>query len=235
MARDINAHKRDELFAATPPVEVLKPILSITTTSNRGAILMANDIGWVFFHARAKREVYAQFPTEDIKVGEEQMCGKFKYCMHGTRDAAQNWYEESSSLLIHIGFQQGNVSRCVPYRPEKGIRTYAHGDDYVSIRKPAQLKRMRSKFVSKYTVETQTLGPGAGNQQQIKIFNRIAAWHDTKGISNETDPGHIGIILKQLQLTEANPATTPGTKEEGRMSEDHGAPLADKEATSYRA
>lgn len=44
VAREINTYKRDDLFAATPPLEALKTILSMTTTSNKGGIVMVNDI-----------------------------------------------------------------------------------------------------------------------------------------------------------------------------------------------
>ena len=36
VAREINTHKRDDLFAATPPLEALKLILSMVTIGNRG-------------------------------------------------------------------------------------------------------------------------------------------------------------------------------------------------------
>ena len=55
VAREINTHKRDDLFAATPPLEALKLILSITASSNKGEILMINDVSRAFFHARATR------------------------------------------------------------------------------------------------------------------------------------------------------------------------------------
>ena len=235
VAREINIHKRDDLFAATPPLEALELILSMTTTGNRGETIMVNDISRAFFHAKAKREVFVRLPKEDIKPGEEKMCGKLKYSMYGTRDAAQNWYQEYSSQLVKIGFVQGKASPCVFHHPDRGIRTYVHGDDYVSTAKPEQLQWMRTQLEKKYSVKTETLGPGPNDKKQIKFLNRIVTWHDTEGISYEVDPRHIEIILKQLQLTEAKIVTTPGTKEEGRTSEDHKTELTDKEATLYRA
>ena len=62
MAREINTYKRDDLFVATPPLEALEIIISMATTSNRGEIVMINDISRAFFHAKAEREVYAQLP-----------------------------------------------------------------------------------------------------------------------------------------------------------------------------
>ena len=104
VARGTNTHRRDDLFAVIPPLEALMLILSMTATSNRVEIRMVNDIGRAFFHANAKREAHVQFPKEDVEIGEEQMCGRLKYSMHGTRDAAQNWYHVYSSQLVHIGF-----------------------------------------------------------------------------------------------------------------------------------
>ena len=44
VAREINTYKRDDLFAATPPVEALKTTLSMTARGNKGDIVMVNDI-----------------------------------------------------------------------------------------------------------------------------------------------------------------------------------------------
>ena len=96
VAREINTYTRSDLFAATPPLEALKVILSMTATANRGEVVMVNDISRAFFHARAKRDVYVQLAPEDALLGEEGMCGKLRFSMYGIGDAAQNWYEEYS-------------------------------------------------------------------------------------------------------------------------------------------
>ena len=58
VAREINTHKRDDLFAGTPPLEALKSILSIAASGNKGEVIMVNDVSRAFFHAKARREVY---------------------------------------------------------------------------------------------------------------------------------------------------------------------------------
>ena len=194
VAREINMHRRDDAFPATFPLNAFKVTLSMTTIGNRGEIVMFNDISRAFFHARAKREVYVQLPPEDTMPGEENLCGKVKYSMYGTRDAAQNWYQDYSDQLLQIGFQQGKASPCVFFHPEKGIRTYVHGDDYVSAGRPESLKWMRAQLEKKYTVKTQTLGPGEEIQSQLKILNRIVTWDDINGITYEADPRHVEII-----------------------------------------
>lgn len=60
--------------------------------------------------------------------------------MYGTRDVAKSWCDEYASQMIKIGFRQGKASPCIIYREDKGIRTYVHGEDYVSTGKPEQLR-----------------------------------------------------------------------------------------------
>ena len=49
VAREINTYKRDDLFAATPPLEAFKFIISMTSTANKGEVIMVNDISRAFF------------------------------------------------------------------------------------------------------------------------------------------------------------------------------------------
>ena len=96
MAQEINIGKRDDLFAATPPLEANKMPFSMAVTEGigyrqkrgMGMKLDFIDIRRAYFHSKARREVYVQLPAEDYTEG---MCGKFIKAMYGTRDAAQNW------------------------------------------------------------------------------------------------------------------------------------------------
>lgn len=79
------------------------------------------------------------------------------------------------------------------------------------------------------------MGPGKDQVRQVNLPNRVVTWDDAQGILYEADPRHVEIIIKQLQLSESKPVSSPGTKEEGRTSEDNETPFTDKEATNYRA
>ena len=235
VAREINTYKRGDLFAATPPLEALKFILSMTATANKGEIVMVNDISRAFFHAKAERDVYVQLVPEDTLPGEEGLCGKLRYSMYGTRDAAQIWHKEYSGQLIAIGFNQRVASPCVFYHKQRGIRTYVHGDDYVSNGMPHQLDWMKKQLESKYQVKTQLLGPDKHHQQQFKIPNHIVQWDGTQGIIYEADPRHAELVIDQVQLGNVKSVVTPGTREEGTTQEDAEEKLGDQEATKHRA
>ena len=88
VAREINTYKRDDLFAATPPFETFKLILSMTAIANKSEFIMVNDISMAFFHALVKKEIYIKLPPEDTDAGEEELCGRLRSSMYGTRDAA---------------------------------------------------------------------------------------------------------------------------------------------------
>ena len=128
--------KRNDLFAATPPLEAKKLLLSYTVTEGIsyvpgdkevGIKLDFIDISRAYFQANAIREVDVELPVDGY---EEGMCGKLKKSMHGTRDAAKNWGEEYSKFMIESGFRRGKSSPCVFWHPDREIRCVVHGDDF---------------------------------------------------------------------------------------------------------
>ena len=143
VAREINTHKRDDLFAGTPPLEALKCIVSIAASGSRGEVIMINDVGRAFFHPRARRDVYVQMADEDKQEGDERKRGRLNFSMYGIRGAAQNWANEYADMLKFIGLKQGQASPCVCYHDERKVRTFVHGDDYVSTAMPTQLTWLR--------------------------------------------------------------------------------------------
>ena len=108
MAKEIKRDSRDDLFAATPPLEAKKMLFSLAMTkgvgyhSNKkgGMKIDFIDVRRAYFHAKCRRDVYIRLPEEDHQEG---MCGKLGMSMYGTRDAAQNWEEEYMEFLTSIG------------------------------------------------------------------------------------------------------------------------------------
>lgn len=70
VAREINTHKRNDLFAATPLLEAFKTIVSMAASSDKGERIMVNDVSRAFFYAEATRPVYVQLLDEDKEEGE---------------------------------------------------------------------------------------------------------------------------------------------------------------------
>ena len=77
VGREFNTHKDDSLYAATPPLEALRLIISHAATiriggwskggQRRGAHreLMENDVSRAYFYAPATRSLFIELPDED--------------------------------------------------------------------------------------------------------------------------------------------------------------------------
>ena len=80
--------KCEDFFAATPPLEALRLVLS-RVASNRshgrgGRKLLVIDARKAHLHALAERNLFVQLPPELAKPG---ICAKLRRCLYGTRDA----------------------------------------------------------------------------------------------------------------------------------------------------
>ena len=159
--------------------------------------------------------------------------------MYGTRDAAANWSDEYTQRLVEMGFKTGKATPCVFYLKERGLRAYIHGDDFVVVGQPEDLKWMSNKLEKKYELTVEILGPDQGQNKEVRVLNRILRW-TSEGIEYEADPRHAEIILQQLNIEACKPVVTPGTREEGRAKDGDvdnmmvDRPLEDSRCTAYR-
>ncbi len=105
VAKDINVDKREELYAATPPLEAKNMMCSIAVADGLGYVIgkphlrkkcVFIDIWKAYFLAAASRDVYVELPEEDM---EEGYCGKLEKSGYRTRDAALNWEFEYSPWM----------------------------------------------------------------------------------------------------------------------------------------
>ena len=105
VAQELKRDRSLELFAATPPLEALKLLLSRAVTDvvgyrkgqcKRSMKMDFIDVRRAYFHARSKRRVFIKFPTADAQEG---YCGELARSMYGTRDAAQKWEAKYAEFL----------------------------------------------------------------------------------------------------------------------------------------
>lgn len=115
VAQEIAVSKQPELFAATPPIEYIRYLVSCVASSQWGprpTRLMVQDVKKAYFYAPATRRIYVKIPDEDRGPGEERMCGLLKKSLYGTRDAAHNWASAYTAVLERVGFEKGITSPC---------------------------------------------------------------------------------------------------------------------------
>ena len=106
VGREFNIGRDDALYAATPPLEALRLVISHAATHQSSGVrrmVMINDVRRAYFYAKIQRGVYVELPMEDQNYGTGKR-GELKLCLYGTRDAAKGWQETLSAHLEKIGF-----------------------------------------------------------------------------------------------------------------------------------
>ena len=75
--------------------------------------------------------------------------------MYGTQDASHIWQLYYVNLICGElgGFRRGKHSTASSHKPNQGVRTAVHGDDFVCLSDDDELKHIDSLLKSKYTVK----------------------------------------------------------------------------------
>ena len=150
--KEFNDREIEGLFAATPPLEALRLLLSWASTGRvtplgfvaedkkEKKILIA-DVSRAFFEAPAKRDICVELPEEALSAGEttQDTVGKLLASLYGTRDASKHWQEEVAKCMAEWGFITGRYNPCMFHHPTREVLCLVHGDDFVSVGEDEQL------------------------------------------------------------------------------------------------
>ena len=234
VAKELKLDKRDDLFAATPPLEAKKLLVSLAMTDGLGKLkLDFIDVRRAFFHAECRREVYVELPPEDASPG---MCGKLNMAMYGTRDAPQNWEFEYGEFMESVGFKKGKSTPCLFYHEPRNLRCVVYGDDFTVLGPEEALDWFRKQMLTRYEVEFKArLGGTATDDTAVFLLNRPIEWIGDC-ITYEADQRHVEIISRDLGMGDKI-RSTPFPYERPSAEEIAREPveLAGSEATMYRA
>ena len=130
VAKEVAYHHSDQFFAATPPLEALRFIISEAATrpppaghgrrgGAQGTETPRKKLIFLYAkkaHLRAPsvRDVCVALPPERAKPG---YCYRLRRCLYGTRDAPQQWERFAAAALEALGFKRGRASAVCFYQP----------------------------------------------------------------------------------------------------------------------
>ena len=110
VAKDFAFHRDDSFFAATPPFEALRMLISdMMSEVKRGAEevkLMILDAKKAHLHAWAERDLFVALPAE-AGGGYARLVRS----LYGTRDAPTLWEAYAAAQLHALGFRRGAIQR----------------------------------------------------------------------------------------------------------------------------
>ena len=84
VAKQFKGSDSEEWFAAAPPTEALRALISHTTSGPKKKALMVFE--------------------------DNNMCAKLRMSMYGTKAAAQNWQKKVQETMASLGFSIGKAS-----------------------------------------------------------------------------------------------------------------------------
>ena len=162
--------------APTPPLEALRTILSLATTttaerrpcldphSERRTQILLLDISRAYFNARKDEDdqTFVDLPREDPQAGV--LRARLLRHMYGTRGAADGWQEEYSTTLVGLGFIQGLASPCVFRHPVRSLDCTVHGDDFTTVGAKEDLDWFEGEMAKHYEM---TSGGRLGDRKSV--------------------------------------------------------------------
>ena len=125
VARDFKTkgeRDREDLFCATPPIEMLRFLVSRQATRSkcgRWRKTMFLDVRKAHIIPKCQQDVYVELPPE--AGAKEDECGKLEHWLYGCREAGQAWEDHYSKVLIGAGFTRGTSSPVIFHHPQREI------------------------------------------------------------------------------------------------------------------
>ena len=239
MAKDFRPRSRvndkEALFAATPPLQLVKMIVVWAARHNKGGRrrkVMFVDISKAHLYAPVQEEEYVDLPPEKAQAGK---CARLLHTLYGMRTAASNWEREYSGILEDAGFAVGRATSCAFYHPGRDVRIVVLGDDFVVEGEDEDLEWVRSVLEAKYIVKMRGIvGPEEKDKKCIEIFLERGAveWRNEE-LWWKADPRHVERILEDIEMVECNGSYVPGVKLQEADGDDDELRVLD--LTKYRS
>jgi hypothetical protein len=230
VCQEVKTYQSEEFFAATPPLETLRMVLSMAADDHRMQVTLV-DISRAYFNAFIAREVFVELPRE-AGYGKD-VVGKLVKCMYGTRDAAQGWENAYRAALEAMGFKRGRASPCVFSHADRQVFLTVHGDDFLATGSASSLSWFERTLLT--TFEGKVKGRLQKPGDELRILNRIAR-RTEDGYEWEADQRHAEMIVASAGLDgESRPLTNPGRKLAGKELEVEPELLGAEAASEYRA
>ena len=212
-------------FAATPPVEAFRFMLSILVSRIRrqhlviDMVMSVMDVSRAHFHPFAKRRVCIRLPKEDQLAGEEDLVGLLLRAMYGTRDAANAFEGFANEVMEAFGFSVGKTSPCIYSHKAKLVWSWRHGDDYCIVGERSSVLEVETHLHSKMIIKRKwLLGWKPEDDKMASILNRLITLESENGRTSvvlEPDPRHIDLLVRMFHLDKDNAkgVVTPSDKQ----------------------
>ena len=237
VAQELALWKDASLFAAMPPLEALRVLLSKVaagpTSGAKERKLLLIDVRKAYLHAEVGRNIFVQLPKEMNLPGK---CARLKRCLYGTRDAASRWEKLYSDILVGAGFMKGVSSPCCFYHPVWDARCVVHGDDFTFEGDDEALDNIVEFMTQAFECKIEgRLGLGKNDKREVRVLNRVMR-RSAEGATWEADPRHAEALIRDMGVEDEKELSSPGLKHENVEEEQEDREeLCGDELKTYRS
>ena len=192
VAKQFKGSDSEEWFAAAPPIEALRALISHSMSGPKKRAFMVCDVSRAFFYALVQHEIYVELCQEAKKTVEDNnTCAKLRMNMYGTKAAVQNWQKKVQETMATLGFSIGKALPVLFCQHQKSLKCLVHGDgdDFV-------VSGCETSWGPSLEINTTILCDGPGMSKEVKMLNGELCC-DGVGISYEPDRKHAEAIIRE--------------------------------------
>ena len=191
----------EDLFSATPPLELMRYMLSRQATirdDGQERKTMYLDVKKAHLIPKCDQDVHVQLPPEAGAQPDE--CGKLLFWLYGCRPAAQAWEEHYSAVLSKAGFKR-LVSCPVAFAHEsRDLMGVVHGDDFVFVGLDVDLDYTLEILQANYELKNRgRLGSGVEDTKEIDMLGRKLRWYDW-GLTWQAGSRHKALLMEYFGM-----------------------------------
>jgi hypothetical protein len=239
VARDFKGGEkgRDDLFAATPPLEAKRLLVSRAVTRRKDRKkrkLRFIDVKKAHLNPECHEDVYIELPEEAGRP--KGVCGKLRYWLYGFRKAASAWEDFYADKFKEAGFMRGRGCGVLFSHHLRDLQCVVHGDDFTFCGLEEDLEWITELMKTWFEIKVRaTLGPEDKDDKEVVILGRILRWKDW-GIEWEADPKHRKTIMDYFGFKEGHTdgISINGDKDRKEDEEFEREEVDSYEATSFR-
>ena len=190
---------REDLFSATPPLELMRYMLSRQATiRDDGQERKTLDVKKAHLIPKCDQDVYVQLPPEACAQPDE--CGKLLFWRYGCRPAAQAWKEHGSAVLSKAGFKR-SVSCLVAFvHNSRDLMGVVHGDHFVFVGLDVDLDYILEVLQANYELKNRgRLGRGDKDAKVIDMLGRKLRWYDW-GLTWQASSRHKTLLMEYFGM-----------------------------------
>ena len=234
--KDRRGGRRDNLYAATPPLKGLRMLWSkAAAKDSRGKrrMVLILDAKMAHLNPPCQQDVYIELPAE-ANAGEGK-CGKLKHWIYGMRPAAHAWEEWYSAKLAGIGFERGKGCGVVFQHKAWSVSALVHGDDFIFVSGRGEWKAIETTAMQWCEMKVRgRIGEAPSDDKHAVVLGRDVRW-TPQGIEYEADRGHRAKLMDIFGFDEnSKSANTSGEKAKDRPDEEE-EKMSSAEAKQFRA